>query len=105
MSDASAVSRRAVLGGIGAAAVAGAGGFALGHRSAEGSSPGGSGSAVTAAASTVVPFHGAHQAGIATPAQDRLAFASFDVTTSSPAELKAMLAVWTEAARRMTLGL
>ena len=28
------------------------------------------------------PFHGAHQAGIATAAQDRLAFAAFDVTTT-----------------------
>ena len=28
-----------------------------------------------------VPFHGAHQAGIATPVQDRLLFASFDVIT------------------------
>ena len=40
--------------------------------------------------SAVVPFHGAHQAGIVTAAQDRLLFASFDVltdaeTTSSPA--------------------
>jgi len=31
---------------------------------------------------TVVPFHGEHQAGIVTPAQDRLLFASFDLTTT-----------------------
>ena len=35
---------------------------------------------------SVVPFYGEHQAGIATPAQDRLHFASFDLTdaTASP---------------------
>ena len=33
----------------------------------------------------VVPFHGAHQAGIATPAQDRLQFAAFDVTAGGRA--------------------
>ena len=33
------------------------------------------------APATRTPFHGAHQAGIVTPAQDRLHFAAFDVTT------------------------
>jgi deferrochelatase/peroxidase EfeB len=51
-----------------------------------------------------VPFRGAHQAGIATPAQDRLAFAAFDVTTSKRGELIALLKKWTEAADRMTSG-
>ena len=39
----------------------------------------------------VHPFRGAHQAGIVTPAQDRLHFAAFDVTTSSRAQLVALL--------------
>ena len=46
----------------------------------------------------------AHQAGIVTPAQDRLHFVAFDVTTDSRDELVAMLQAWTAAARRMTAG-
>jgi deferrochelatase/peroxidase EfeB len=56
-------------------------------------------------ADAVVPFHGAHQAGIATPAQDRLHFAAFDVTTTDAAALASMLSAWTAAAARMTQGL
>ncbi|MFF8020103.1 iron uptake transporter deferrochelatase/peroxidase subunit [Streptomyces sp. NPDC007896] len=51
-----------------------------------------------------VAFHGAHQAGIATPVQDRLHFASFDVKTDDRAEFVQMLKDWTAAARRMTGG-
>jgi deferrochelatase/peroxidase EfeB len=50
-------------------------------------------------------FRGAHQAGITTPAQDRLHFAAFDVTTGSRSQLIALLQAWTEAADRMTRGL
>lgn len=46
-----------------------------------------------------MPFHGAHQAGIATAVQDRLHFAAFDVTTKDPAELAALLKEWTRAAQ------
>jgi deferrochelatase/peroxidase EfeB len=55
-------------------------------------------------ASSPVPFDGAHQAGIATPVQDRLHFASFDVVGESRKELEALLAAWTVAARQMTAG-
>jgi deferrochelatase/peroxidase EfeB len=55
-------------------------------------------------AATTYPFHGAHQAGITTPVQDRLQFASFDVTTESREELVALLQAWTQAAERMTQG-
>ena len=48
------------------------------------------------------PFRGEHQAGIATPAQDRLHFAAFDVTTDDRDELVELLQEWTEAAERMT---
>ena len=66
---------------------------------------GGDDSAAAAGTGTgTVPFHGAHQAGIVTPQQDRLHFASFDVTTSNPRELRAMLEAWTDAAARMTTG-
>ena len=64
------LSRRALLGSAGAAglaAAAGGGGFALGRDGAP-----------AAPDTRVVPFHGRHQAGIATPAQDRLQFAAFD---------------------------
>ena len=50
------------------------------------------------------PFRGEHQAGIVTPAQDRLHFAAFDVTTDDRDELIDLLQQWTEAAERMTAG-
>ncbi|WP_412541731.1 iron uptake transporter deferrochelatase/peroxidase subunit [Longispora sp. K20-0274] len=92
------VSRRKVLGaaGIGAAGVAAisVGALALSDDSAE------------AAPSVTQPvaFHGEHQAGIVTPAPDRLHFASFDVITKNRADLVDMLKAWTKAARRMTAG-
>ena len=94
-------SRRTVLGatgaGIAAGGAVGAAG-ALGVRHAF-SSDGGS------AADQTVPFRGDHQAGITTPAQDRLHFAAFDVITNDKAELVALLQKWTAAAERMTRGL
>lgn len=51
-----------------------------------------------------VPFEGAHQAGIVTPAQNRLHFASFDLTTERRSELRQLLVDWTEASRRMVGG-
>ncbi|MFJ6581559.1 Dyp-type peroxidase domain-containing protein, partial [Streptomyces sp. NPDC091368] len=44
-----------------------------------------------------VPFHGPHQAGIATAVQDRLHFASFDVKTKDRDELIGLLKDWTRA--------
>ena len=52
----------------------------------------------------IVPFHGLHQAGIVTPAQDKLLMASFDVITNDKDELVDVLREWTRAARRMTAG-
>jgi len=54
--------------------------------------------------SAAVPFTGAHQAGIATPAQDRLAMAAFDLSTSSRDDVVAMLRTWTAAATLMVQG-
>jgi deferrochelatase/peroxidase EfeB len=56
-----------------------------------------------------VPFYGAHQAGIATPAQDRLAFAAYDLTVDGTvaenrAALAELLTAWTAAAAAMTQG-
>ena len=96
------LSRRRLLGVAGAGAVAagaaGVGGFAYG-KGTDGPEDGASG-----VDEATYDFHGAHQAGITTPAQDRLHFASFDVTTDSREQLVALLKSWTEAAREMTAG-
>jgi deferrochelatase/peroxidase EfeB len=93
------ISRRRLLGlaGAGSAAVAaGAVGLAAVRASAEAPAP---------KLGAAYPFYGEHQAGILTPAQDRLHFAAFDLTTSSREELVALLAAWTASAARMTQGL
>jgi deferrochelatase/peroxidase EfeB len=93
------ISRRRFLGlaGAGTAAVAaGAVGLAAGRASAQEPGPD---------LSAAYPFYGPHQAGILTPAQDRMHFAAFDLTTTSRDELVALLTVWTAAAARMTQGL
>lgn len=51
-----------------------------------------------------VPFYGQHQAGIITPSQNFLCFASFDLKTTSLAEVKKLFQAWTEAAAVMTTG-
>jgi deferrochelatase/peroxidase EfeB len=94
-----AFTRRRLLGAAGAGALAvgaaGVGGFAYGQQTEE--PPQG----VDLAR---YPFEGIHQAGITTPAQDRLHFAAFDVRTESRAELVDLLKRWTVAARQMTAG-
>ncbi|MFD9822686.1 iron uptake transporter deferrochelatase/peroxidase subunit, partial [Streptomyces violascens] len=96
-----APSRRALLGWGGA-------GLALGAAAAGGAvavvKDGGSDAVPAADTGAAVPFHGAHQAGIATAVQDRLHFASFDVTTKDRAALVQLLKDWTVAAAAMTEG-
>jgi deferrochelatase/peroxidase EfeB len=92
------LSRRRLLtsAGLGAAGIGlGAGGYIVGHNDAEAAEVEGTGA---------VPFHGEHQAGIATPVQDRLHFASFDLETESKAELRELMEKWTAAAAEMTAG-
>ncbi|HEY3685430.1 MAG TPA: iron uptake transporter deferrochelatase/peroxidase subunit [Streptosporangiaceae bacterium] len=65
--------------------------------------------AAPAARAAVVPFHAANQAGIGTPAQDRLAFAAYDLTVDGStkdrrAALIDLLRTWTSAAAAMTAG-
>lgn len=93
------VSRRTALtaAGIGVAGVAGV--VAVGSAMVDGE-PG----PASASPAAPVPFHGEHQAGIVTPAQDRLHFAAFDVITKDRAKLVEMLREWTAAAARMTQG-
>ena len=93
----SGITRRRLLGTAAGATAAGA--FGAGYL-AGGASDDGSGRAASAS----VPFHGEHQAGIATAAQDRLVFAAFDVTAGSAGELRDLLREWTGAAARMTAG-
>lgn len=94
------ISRRRLFGAAGAAAVAagGAGGYAL-YASASESTQEAPGDAAA------VDFHGAHQAGIVTPAQDRLHFATFDLMPSANRDsLVALLKQWTAAAAAMAAG-
>jgi len=93
------LSRRALLGGLGAGGVGFAAGALALHDRAGQSDP-----EQVAAGSQSVGFHGRHQAGIATEAQDRLAFASFDVTTTDRSELRDLLREWTAAAAAMSRG-
>lgn len=95
------LSRRGLFGlaaGVGAAGIAlGAGGGAwaagaLGRSGAD--------------AASVHPFFGEHQAGITTPMQDHLHFASFDMMAGTDrADLQSLLHDWSYAAARMTQGL
>jgi deferrochelatase/peroxidase EfeB len=95
------VSRRGLIGGVGAATVVAAG---AGAGVAVAVSRDGSGSDGGSDAAQVVPFRAAHQAGIATPAQDRMCFAAFDVVGTDRAALRDMLRTWTAAAEAMTRG-
>jgi deferrochelatase/peroxidase EfeB len=92
------LTRRRLLASAGAGAaglgLGGAGGYLLGHENAEAGAQG-TGS---------VAFYGEHQAGIDTPAQDRLHFAAFDLLTEDPAELRELLREWTVVAAEMTAG-
>nr|WTA00351.1 iron uptake transporter deferrochelatase/peroxidase subunit [Streptomyces sp. NBC_00857] len=102
-------SRRSLLGWGGAGLALGAaaaGGAITVLRDEDGDDRDRDGNTVASAADSgaAVPFHGPHQAGIATAVQDRLHFAAFDVTTEDRAELAQLLKDWTRAAERMTAG-
>jgi Dyp-type peroxidase family. len=57
-------------------------------------------------AASVHDFYGTHQAGITTPVQDHLHFASFDMMARTDRDdLASLLADWTYAAARMSRGL
>jgi deferrochelatase/peroxidase EfeB len=96
---ASGLSRRGLFGLIAGAGVVGLGTGAAVDRFVLPPATAAQGGAV------VYPFYGAHQAGIVTPAQDRLHFASFDVSDIGRSELVGLLSDWTAAAARMTQGL
>src|SRR5690606_9059412 len=86
----------AAAGGIGAVAGLAAGAAIVSAPDATGGTP----------ASARYPFFGEHQAGITTPAQDRLHFAAFDLASDATRDdLASLLADWTDAAARLTQGL
>jgi deferrochelatase/peroxidase EfeB len=93
----SQITRRRLLAsaGVGAAGIGlGGGGFLAGRQSAEASGDG----------TGAVPFFAEHQAGIDTPAQDRLHFAAFDLLSEDPADLRELMREWTRAAAEATDG-
>ncbi|MFI9011945.1 iron uptake transporter deferrochelatase/peroxidase subunit [Actinosynnema sp. NPDC053489] len=94
--------RRRLLGFAGAGVALAGAGAAVGALSSPSSPSSSEGVRLTGA--EAVPFHGEHQAGIVTPAQDRMHFVALDVTTTKRDELVSLLKEWTEAARRMTSG-
>lgn len=88
-------SRRRLLGAAGAGVALAGAGAAAAACSAPAAAP---------SPSDVVPFRGAHQAGIITPAQDRLHFVALDVIDGDRAALQSLFRKWTAAAERMAAG-
>ena len=91
------LSRRRLLtsAGVGAAGLGiGGAGYLVGQETAEANAEG----------TGTVEFYGAHQAGIDTPAQDRLHFAAFDLVEEDPRALRELLEEWSKAASEMTQG-
>jgi deferrochelatase/peroxidase EfeB len=98
-------SRRRLLAGAGAAGAGAVAGGLAGYFAG----PGGAGVAPPAGAGgdsdQAVPFYGPHQAGIATPAQDRLVFGTLNaVAGTTRSDVRDLLRAWTTAAARMTAG-
>ena len=94
------ISRRRFFGGLGVAGAAGVGAALIGKSTFWSSDP----AADSVTSARAVDFYGEHQAGIATPAQDRLLFGSFDVLDASRKDLVDLLHEWTVAAATMTTG-
>ncbi|HQR27093.1 MAG TPA: iron uptake transporter deferrochelatase/peroxidase subunit, partial [Nocardioides sp.] len=88
---------RGLLGGTALAAGSAGAGFAAGRGTADRAPSAGR-------TPRAYDFHGTHQGGITTPAQDRLHFAAFDVVSDSRDELVALLQAWTEAGERLVRG-
>jgi deferrochelatase/peroxidase EfeB len=88
--------QRALVAGAAGAAV-GAGGAGVARAASDEPEKGGT-------AGHVVPFHGAHQAGILTPLQRHAVFTSFDVTARNRTELAELMQVVTERLRFLTGG-
>ena len=95
------ISRRSLLGLAGGAAAAGLAGVGVGRATADDDVP----APASGQGGGTVPFHGEHQAGIATAAQDRLHFVSLDVVPgTTKADLADLMREWTAAAATMVTG-
>lgn len=90
--------RRGFLAGAGAALGAGTALAAVGSPEAQAANrfPG--------AQLDTIPFHGSHQAGISTPAQEHLQFGAFDIVSDSVDELRRLLRSWSRAAALIAAG-
>ncbi|MBF6095520.1 Dyp-type peroxidase [Nocardia cyriacigeorgica] len=86
-------SRRALFGTALTAAGAATAGAVAGRASAPGH-----------ISSAIEPFHGEHQAGIATPAQSHALFLACDVVRPDPGALRELLTGWTAVAAALTTG-
>ena len=96
-------SRRRLLTGAGLFGAGAVAGGLTGYFTRSAGEP--SGAADTSPGQQTIPFYGTHQAGIITPAQDRLAFGTMNVVSgTSRADLRDLLRVWTGAAARMSAG-
>ncbi|MER7758376.1 iron uptake transporter deferrochelatase/peroxidase subunit [Streptomyces sp. NPDC097619] len=101
------ISRRRLLGTVGAAGgaglVLGAAGGALAHAAL--SEEGGAGGAASSLGATQVAFHGERQAGITTPLQLKGHVLAFDLAPGAGRkEAAALLRRWSETARRLMAG-
>jgi deferrochelatase/peroxidase EfeB len=102
------VTRRRLLAGGGAAGAlavgAGAGALLAGTDDGDEHTPPAPPAAAGGAADRRYPFYGTRQAGVATPAQDYLHIAAFDLTSPAIDDLRALLRDWSLAAAEMTRG-
>ncbi|MFD6885940.1 iron uptake transporter deferrochelatase/peroxidase subunit [Streptomyces sp. NPDC059957] len=103
------ISRRRLLGTVGAAGAAGlalgAAGGALVASEVSGPGTAGPGGAPGSLGATRVAFHGDHQAGITTPLQAKGHVLAFDLAPGAGrTEAAALMRRWSDTARRLTAG-
>jgi deferrochelatase/peroxidase EfeB len=84
--------------GVAGAAVLGGTGFAMTKASADTTS------GATSGNGRLIPFHGAHQAGVTTPAQRHAAIIVFDVVAANKQELTDLFKTLTDRVRFLTAG-
>src|SRR6204780_2698263 len=98
-------SRGRLLAGAGAAGAGVLAGGLGGYFTRPANAPSGTAAGPGGDTGQAVAFYGSHQAGIATPAQDRLAFGTLSVVPGATrADVRDLLREWTTATARMTAG-
>jgi len=96
--------KMAGIGGVGLLLGSVAGGSLLGAKGIAKALTGSSDSSRADSGQDCIPFYDSVQAGIVTPAQDFICFASFDLVVSQIADVRKLFRQWTEAAALMTAG-